>query len=212
MADIYIIRHGRTALNKAKVFRGRTDVPLDEVGHAEAEKTARSLADVPLAAVYTSPLVRSVETARLIARRHALQPRTLDELVDIDLGDWTGRPLAELEAAYPELFHVWLERPQDMRFPSGECLGEVALRARAAMIEIAAEHGEAPVAVVSHRVVIKCALCSCLGLHLNSFWNVKVDTGSVSLVRYRNYAFELTFLNDTCHLKPFSEKTLVVDF
>ena len=93
---IYLIRHGRTTLNAQGRFRGRQDPPLDAVGRDQASSAAKLLSDIRLAAVYSSPLTRAVQTAETVGASCELDVVIEPELIDLDYGMWEG--LTEEEA------------------------------------------------------------------------------------------------------------------
>lgn len=100
VTTVYLIRHGRTALNAAGVLRGRIDEPLDAAGQSEASRLASLFASIRLNQVVSSPLKRSLETARAIAEPHGL-PVTVDAaFADRDYGPWAGKSQEEVEARY----------------------------------------------------------------------------------------------------------------
>ena len=90
MTRIYLVRHGQTQWNKEEIFRGTTDVPLNESGLKEARLAAEALREEPIKAVYTSPLARANQTAEAIARIHRMEARVIDDLRDICFGEWQG--------------------------------------------------------------------------------------------------------------------------
>lgn len=198
---IILIRHGQTKWNKEEVFRGKADIPLDETGIAQAEATGASLAHINIAAVYSSPLARAKETARIIARPHGLGVQVVDGLSDIDCGAWEGLPVEEARSRYPEVFEAWQEAPHTVTFPDGESLDDVAGRAAAALEGISASHAEGEtVAVVSHRVVNKLLLLWILGLGSSAFWKIRQDTCCVNVISHGPAGYVLHLLNDRCHL------------
>jgi broad specificity phosphatase PhoE len=95
--SVYLVRHGQTAWNKEEVFRGRTDIPLDETGLREAELAAEYFKSIHLQAVYSSPLSRAWQTARKIGQFHPLEVQSLDGIIDMSFGRWEGHPLREVE-------------------------------------------------------------------------------------------------------------------
>lgn len=95
-SEIYLLRHGRTELNAGGQLRGRLDVPLDEVGLAEAERLGELFASVPLVAVWASPLQRSMATAGAVASRRGLPVVAAPGLADRDYGEWAGRLESEV--------------------------------------------------------------------------------------------------------------------
>jgi broad specificity phosphatase PhoE len=97
---VYLVRHGRTALNAAGVLRGRIDEPLDSAGRAEARRLGSLFASVPLTRVIASPLKRSFETARMVAEPHGLAVTADPAFIDRDYGPWAGQPRQALAARY----------------------------------------------------------------------------------------------------------------
>jgi len=191
---LVLVRHGRTPANVAGVLAGRAPgVHLDDSGRVQAERVGARLTGVRLVRVVSSPLERTVETARAVVRgqpeeqRAGLRVRRERGLVECGYGSWTGRPLREL--AKDPIWKTVQAHPSAATFPDGESLADVQHRAVAAVrrhdAEVAAEHGDQAVwAAVSHGDVIKAVLADALGLHLDQFQRIVVDPGSVSVVRY----------------------------
>ena len=181
-----LARHGRTSANAGGVLAGRSKgVHLDDTGTAQARAAGERIAELPLAAVVTSPLERCRETTKLLApgQRAVADKR----LVECDYGEWTGQALKTL--AKEKLWRVVQGQPSAARFPGGESLQEVSARAVAAIrdrdAEVEAAHGENAVwLAVSHGDVIKSILADALGMHLDAFQRIMVDPASLSVVRY----------------------------
>ena len=190
MATVILVRHGRTTANASGVLAGRQPgVHLDEVGTGQAERAARRLAAVPLAAVVTSPLERCKETARALvdAQPSPLKAVTERGITECDYGEWQGRPLKEL--ARLALWKTVQTQPSAAEFPGGESLAAMqaravtAIRRRDAAIE--AEHGTGAVWVaVTHGDIVKSVLADALGMHLDLFQRLHVDPASISVIRY----------------------------
>lgn len=151
---IYLIRHGRTALNAAGALRGRIDVALDETGRAEALRLGTLFAPVPLDHVFSSPLERSLDTARAVAEPHAMQVIVDDAFVDRDYGPWAGRPQREVEARYGAL--------DDAPADEIETRKQLERRVVAAIERIVVQAGSGRVAVVAHDAVNRALLHACL--------------------------------------------------
>jgi len=203
LTRLFLIRHGRTAWNAVERYRGREDLPLDEVGQLQAKALADGFAAVRLAAVYSSPLQRAWHIAQAIAATQGLDVRLHDGLLDIDYGQWQGLSPEEARARFPQLFRDWEEQPQKVRFPGGEGLAEVRERAVAALEDVARRHSGASVALVSHRVVCQVMMCAMLGLDDSRFWQLVPDVASVQTLEHDGERFRVTSFNDTCHLRSF---------
>jgi probable phosphomutase (TIGR03848 family) len=190
MATVLLVRHGRTTANAAGVLAGRTPgVRLDDVGRAQAERTAERLAVVPVAGVVTSPMERCRETARIILARQppGVRPSVASGITEADYGDWQGRPLAEL--AREPLWSVVQSRPSEAVFPGGESMAAMQRRSVAAIRRrdnsFETEHGPGAIWVaVSHADIIKSILADALGMELDRFQRIFVAPASVSIVRY----------------------------
>lgn len=199
MATVILVRHGETDWNRDKIFRGRADIPLGEQGKKQAERVAEALKECRLAALYSSPLSRSMQTAEAIARHQACPVTELEEISDIDYGDWQGKPLKEVLAEYPDLCALWESAPDKARIPRGESLRGVQDRALPKVLQIAADHS-GPIAVVSHRVVLKVVILGLLGLGVERFWSLKLDTCGVTIFDITQERKTLVRFNDVGHL------------
>jgi probable phosphomutase (TIGR03848 family) len=184
------------------VLAGRAPgVHLDEVGRGQAEAVAQRLAVLTLARVVTSPLERTVETARAIARAQAAEVRLRRDrgLVECGYGDWTGRRLKDL--AKEPLWRTVQAHPSAVQFPDGESLADVQHRAVATVrrhdVAVEAENGPHALWVaVSHGDVIKSVVADALGLHLDQFQRIVADPCSVTVIRYTPQRPFVLHLND----------------
>ncbi len=200
MTKVYLIRHGRTAWNKDVRFRGQVDLPLDEVGEAQAEAIALRLKNRPIKAVYSSPLTRAVRTAEPLAKALGLRVIAEEGFTDINYGQWQGLSPSEVARLYPELYRMWIERPHLVRLPEGESLDEVRERAEKALMKILNQHPGEEIAIVGHMVVNKVLLCVVLGVGNEWFGRIEQDNGCINVFGYDGRMFTLFVLNDTCHL------------
>jgi len=201
MTLIYLIRHGETAWNQENIFRGRKDIPLSEKGRQEAQALATALAPEPIKFIYTSPLSRARETAQPLADRLSLPVQIHDGLIDLDFGDWEGKPLKEIEQSAPDLFRLWKLSPDKVRFPGGESLGLARDRAMAALVEIAKARPQAAVAVVSHRVICKLLVLAALNAPESAFWCIQQDLACYNILEWTGQGWIVRLVNETAHLK-----------
>lgn len=200
---LLLIRHGSTAWNRERRLLGRTDLPLDEGGRAEALALAQHLADQPLAAIYASPLRRATETAQALALgREGVSVVPAPGLVELDQGELDGKTSAELLPRYADFFAQWREDPTHTRVPGGETLGECQARALPALQQIAARHmpGEL-VAVVLHQMVLSATLCAVLQLALREYGKMTQKNTAFNLLGARQGQLRAVLLNQTPHLE-----------
>jgi phosphoserine phosphatase len=205
LGQIYLVRHGETAWNKAKIFRGRRDIPLDEQGRLEAACAARALREIPLTAIYSSPLSRARETAETVAAGRGLAVTVDDAFIDIDYGEWTEYWDTEARRKFGDQYRQWKESPHLVKFPGGESLDEVRRRAAPRLMELAQQYPTGAIALVSHRVVLKLLLCEAKGLDDSHFWNVRLDTGAISVLEYEKGTLRVAVENDTRHLQALTD-------
>jgi broad specificity phosphatase PhoE len=200
---IVLVRHGQTAWNRVVRFRGQADLPLDELGLAQAEATGRYIVERwPVEAVYASPLQRAMQTAEAIAEVHALRVQSLEGLLDINFGAWQGRSPDEVAQHYPDLLQAWWETPHTVRFPDGESLDVVRSRVVAGLSRVIACHQGHTVALVGHAVVNRVLLCAVLELGNEHFWRIRQDTCAVNVFEADEESdYTVTVLNDTSHLQ-----------
>ncbi len=201
MLELLLIRHGQTAWNAEKTFRGQTEIPLDETGRRQAELLAGYLQDEKIDFIYTSPLQRAVATAACIAEVQKLEAVPVSNLTDMDYGKWQGKKITEVEQEYPELYRDWMDTPEQIAIPGGESLAQVSGRVVPFLEDIGARSAEGKIAIVTHRVVIKVIICWLLEVTNNRFWNFQVDTGSLTRFRIEGIRAVLTSANDTSCLR-----------
>jgi len=212
MTSIYLVRHGQTAWNKEEIFRGRTDVPLDETGLKQAELAGQYFKSMEIHAIYSSPLSRAWQTAQKIAQIQNLKVDPLEGILDMSFGDWEGHAHQEIRNMDNETYRQWVESPHLVKLPGGESLDDVRGRAMAALEEVLRKHSEKTIVLVSHRVVCKVMICAILGLDNSHFWQIAQDTTAINLIQYKKGKYILSLMNETCHLKALKEERVTVDF
>ena len=199
---VVLVRHGRTAWNREVRFRGRMDLSLDEVGHAQAQAAAQAIRFrwPGVAAVYASPLLRARQTAEPIAAGLGLPVQVEAGLLDIDYGHWTGLTPAEAEAQDAERYQLWRTAPQQVCFPEGESLRQVQRRLLDMLEGLSLAHANQEIVLVGHLVVNRVLLCTVLGVSLDAYWRVGQDNAAINLLEYEHMPGQVLCLNDTCHL------------
>ncbi len=204
MPYIILVRHGKTDWNKEGRYQGKIDIPLNEEGLEQAYKVAQALREYDIKAVYTSPLSRALETAKKIVSYHPNATlHILEDLKEIDHGEWEGKLAVEIQKEYPELYKAWKENPSKVQMPKGENLFDVFNRAKKALDEIISLHkDEDLVCLVSHDATLKAIMCYILNLPLDYFWSFKFSNCSISLIYVNKEKTRkiIYTLNTTCHL------------
>jgi probable phosphomutase (TIGR03848 family) len=200
VGTVILLRHGRSTANMAGILAGRSPgVSLDEHGQAQAQTLVGRLAQLPLAALVSSPLQRCQDTLAPLAQARELEVTVDDRFMEMDYGEWTGR---ELRALTKEpLWKVVQAHPSAAVFPSGEGMAAMQARAVAAVREwdakLAAEHGPQVLWLVcTHGDLVKAVLADALGLHLDSFQRIVAHPCSVSAVTHTDTRPFVQRIND----------------
>lgn len=152
--QLLLVRHGESAGNHAGMFTGHSPSPLTARGRAQAEAVGVALSEPPPDAIYSSDLVRAMDTAAPLARRLGLEVVTRASLRERDMGAWVGVTFADVEARWPDDWQKVLDRDPDHCPPSGESHRACGARVAQAIDEIVRAHPGGRVVVVSHGVAI----------------------------------------------------------
>ena len=198
MPIILLIRHGENEYTRTGKLAGWTrGVHLNEQGQKQADALARRLGQAPIAALYCSPLERARETAAPLAQSKKLRVQIEAGLGEVRYGEWTGQSLKRL--ARTRLWRVVQQHPSQMEFPGGETFRAVQSRAVEAVERISREHAKTKglVACVSHGDVIKLIVAHYLGLPLDLFQRLVINTASLTTLRLGTGQPALVKLNDT---------------
>jgi probable phosphoglycerate mutase len=197
-----LIRHGQTEWNRgAERFRGRADVPLNDLGHAQAQRIATRLTHEKIATIYASPKQRTLHTAQPLASALNLPAQPHDGLLDIDVGALEGMTIDEARQTFPDVMAQWQTAPSAAKFPKGESFKKMRARIVALLDELAPKHDGATIALVTHRVVCCAMLGVVLGMDPNGLWRIQQDNACVNFFEKREQGFVVTLLNDTHHLE-----------
>ena len=193
---IVLVRHATTAATGKRLGGWTPGVHLDEDGVAQAEAAAERLASSAVAAVYSSPLERTQDTARIIARPHQLRVRTRRGLGEVDYGDWTDKPLGQLRRR--KLWTVIQATPSRVTFPGGESIRGAQARAVDATEALADQHAGETIVCVSHADVIKAVVAHHLAMPLDAFQRIVIAPASITVLQLpAGRAPALLTINDT---------------
>ncbi|MFC4105638.1 bifunctional RNase H/acid phosphatase [Micromonospora zhanjiangensis] len=200
---LVLIRHGETAYTNQGRYSGRGDVPLSDVGVAQARATARRVAALApsVAAVVSSPLSRCTATAELVAAAVGDVPvRTDPNLIECDFGAWEGRTFAEVRSGWPGEMTAWLGSPT-VAPPDGESFVEVGGRVRRAMAGLLGAYPGETVVVVSHVSPIKLLLRDALAAGDAFLHRLFLDPTGISVLdAWSDGGIAVRTVNDTAHL------------
>ena len=200
---IYLVRHGETEWNKIRRFQGRSNLPLNHEGKKQARALALALKNTSLMAIYTSPLVRELQTARLIKDFHPSAP-ILEEngFIEMDLGEFDGMKVQDWAKQYPDTRKAWNENPASVKMPGGESLGEVQDRASKALERITQLHPpDDTILISSHNFVNLTILCDLLNIPLDRFRELRQENAAFNLICKKGGQLHVKLLNERSHLE-----------
>lgn len=178
---IYLLRHGEIEHSRERRFIGQVDVPLNETGFHQACVWRQKLKDNDFETIYSSDLLRSRQTAHIIAGKDPGNVQFLPSLREINLGEWDGLPVADLQARYTE---EWQRRERDVvtfRPPGGESFRDLAVRIGSAFNQIV-QGLKGDILIVGHAGVNRIILCQVLGMDLANLFRLGQDYGVLNLL------------------------------
>jgi len=166
---VLLVRHGSTELSAEDRFAGSTDVLLGKEGEEQATHLAERLKDTHIAAVYASPMKRTMKTANIIAAPHKLEVHPKEGLKEIDHGRWEAKTRAEVEKEFPDEYESWEADPFTFAPTGGETGLQVLTRALPDFRKIVEDHPGQTVLVVSHKATIRLLIGCFLGFDLRRY-------------------------------------------
>jgi broad specificity phosphatase PhoE len=203
LVKVILVRHGETAWNVEHRIQGSaSDIPLSELGRHQADCIASRLKGEKVDAIYSSPLQRALDTAKAIAHQHQLEVHPLPELKEINAGELEGVLAADLKLRFDIFICQNAQDPELGRLPGGESVCDVQKRAWRVIQDIALQHTEGTVVVVTHYFVILSLVCQILNLPLPQIARLRLSTGSLTAFTLDGQqGARLELFNDGCHIR-----------
>ncbi len=189
-----LIRHGHTDALGTRLVGRTPHVHLSASGRAQAERLRARLARVPLAAIYSSPLERAIETAEPLARDRNLQVQACIELLEVDFGSWSGMTFDQLEPLAE--WRAFNTHRSSAGVPQGEHALDVQARVMRALARVRTDHASETVALVSHADVIRAAVLYCAGAPIDLFDRFEISPASVTAIALGAGAPRLLYVNE----------------
>lgn len=200
--DLYLVRHGQTATNQARLIQGWDAEPLNARGRWQAEQAGQRLAASGLVALYASPLRRAAETAEIIGRATGLGVTVIDDLREMNTGRATGLHGAQFMVRHPRLWWAWVRDDAGLAFPDGDTLSTFYDRAAGAIGSLVQRHAGQTIAVVAHGGVISGYLSLLLEGRGSNRFALRLRNGAISHLRWHGQAGpQLLAFNDSRHLR-----------
>ena len=190
--QLILIRHGQSVGNLHNAFLGHTDLPLTELGHAQAERAAAYLVTAAPDAIYASDLLRAYQTAEHTAHKLGLPIIKSEALREIYAGEWEGLPFDRLAVDFAEDYGVWCSDIGASRPTGGEAVGELYQRIYRELVRIAKENEGGRILVFLHATPIRAISARLLGHGLSGMKDLPWPTNaSATELCYENGALSL---------------------
>ena len=195
MTTFLLIRHGHTDWIGRALAGHTAGVALSTEGRRQVARLAERLRQLTVAAVYSSPLQRTLETAEPIARIFGVSVEPRPRLIEVGFGEWTGMTMADLEK--DPRWQQFNTLRSFTRAPGGDLMLDVQLRVVNELEDLRARHPGQTVAVVSHQDTIKAALAHYIGISLDLFHRFEIGPASVSIIQLAEWGPRILTVNNT---------------
>ncbi len=200
--SLYFLRHGETQASRTGGYCGVLDLDLTAAGHQMADDFAAAYKSLPWAAVFCSPLRRTIDTARPLCAALGLEMRLRDGIKEIAYGQWEGKTPEEVNRQFHDEYVSWLADPGWNRPTGGERGVDIARRSSMVLDEIERTLPAGNVLVVSHKATTRIMLCSLLGIDVGRYRDrISMPVAAVSIVEMTAQGPLLKALGDRTHLR-----------
>lgn len=198
--QLFLVRHGETAYNAVGRYQGHVQIDLNDRGRTQATRVCHRLETLPIDAIYSSDLVRCLQTIQpLVEATHlplVLEPR----LREIDVGLWEHLTIPEISATFPGNYTAYKQNPGDTIHVGGESYTMLQTRAVAALQDIIGRHTTGQQLVIcTHGGTIRAIACWLLGLDVNHYNKMWIDNCAITSLRVQDDHIRLVSLNDNAH-------------
>ena len=198
--QLFLVRHGETAYNAVGRYQGHVQIDLNQRGTLQAARVGARLAKLPVDAIYSSDLVRCLQTIQPLVEATRL-PLHLDaRLREIDVGLWEHLTIPEIQDTFPGNYAAYKQNPGDTVHVGGESYTMLQARAVAAIQDIIAHHTLGQTIVVcTHGGTIRAIACWLLELNVNHYNKMWIDNCALTSLRVADNHIRLVSLNDNAH-------------
>ena len=214
---LIFVRHGLSSFNKEGRIQGRNDLSiLTKEGQLQAEAAGKIISSIPIDAIYSSPLQRASETTEIIIKQYQtnLQATYTDDLLEVDLGTWSGLTKDELKNLYPEKITAWDNDPEELSLnrkdgtefhPIKELLSQAENFLK--LIFKTYSDSNKTILIVAHNAILRCLILKLINTPSKGFKRLKLDNSSISIcnidfTNWGNRQVQIQCLNNIAHLQP----------
>ena len=192
-----MMRHGQADNNVKRILVGRyIESHLTEYGKRQVADTAMHLKNISIKKVYTSPVIRTIETAKIICKILELEYEVDERLYEIELGKLVGMNFEDIVQKFGNLFlKFYNENDSSLRTYGVESFYSVKSRIKNLLDEIMKNHGDENVLLITHLDPIKAAISTLLDLNPRSLYNWHIHNASLTILRHQNNVYSLGGVN-----------------
>jgi len=201
MLELILVRHGETEGNRKKVYQGWTDTRLNKNGLYQAERLALRLRKTELDSIYSSPLDRALMTAMMVNKYHGLEIKTVENIKEINFGDWENMSRQQLEKLYPDYMEKWKKDYKNFAAPGGETLDIAYSRINSWIERLIRNKPKGRALIVSHAGAIRAVVSGLVGRGVEGHWNYVINNCSITTINVYDGFPVLTGLNYVSHLE-----------
>lgn len=198
---LLLVRHGETEWNKLGKFQGCTDIELSKDGINQAENLKLKLNE-EFDVIYSSPLKRAYETAKILAKDTDKDITILEDIREINFGEWEGLTISQISEKYPEIFKVWRTDKKEAPFVGGDASTKNAVnRTLRCIIDIIKKHKGEKIVIVAHGGIIKAALIGLFNWDMSMYHKIALGNTCINTVTFDDEMKPTIIgINDTSHL------------
>lgn len=202
VTTVYFIRHAEAMGNVQEFFQGRTDCEVSPKGFTQLKCLAERFMDIPLEKIYSSPLIRTLETALAINKYHNIEIIKDERIIELDGGVWEGLKWADLPNLYPFEYEMWQNRLHEFYIKDGESMIHIFERMKLAITDIVSKNIGRTIAIVSHGCALRNYFCYANGDSIDKLNDVGwSDNTAVSLIEYDDtLQAKIIYKNNSSHL------------
>ena len=198
---LYLLRHGQTSFSRENAYCGSIDPELTSSGIEMAQAFAAAYRSIPWAAIFSSPMQRTMATAKPLSEALGMALELREGLKEINYGKWEGQSVETVSRDYHDDYIRWLADPAWYPPTGGELAVAIASRAMLVIEEIKQRYSTGNILIVSHKATIRIMLCSLLGIDVGRFrYRLGCPVGAVSIVEFGSHGPLLRALADRIHL------------
>ncbi|MGM0411415.1 MAG: histidine phosphatase family protein [Bacillota bacterium] len=201
MAKIYLTRHGETEWNLENRMQGWKESQLTKSGERQAKWLSDRLADINFEAIYSSPLGRALETAKIICSDRKTEIKINENLKEMSFGNWEGKTSSEIKSNYLDEYNRFWEEPHLFKGKSGETFKEVKNRVLPLIKEIISNYKN-DILIVTHTVIIKILMAYFEERELSNLWDPPfIHQTCLNLIEVTEDNTKIILHGDTSHYK-----------